>query len=84
MVRLQPSELLRTSFKRESGTARPVGRRWTVAGWLEHWIGNIACPPHIAENTHVGYRVEVVNHLAILETWYMASGMPGVWTWRDF
>jgi integrase len=49
--------------ERESGTARPVGQRWTVAGWLEHWIGNIACLPHIAENTHVGYRVDVVNHL---------------------
>jgi integrase len=49
--------------ERDSGTAQPVGQRWTVAGWLEHWIGNIACPPHIAENTHVGYRVDVVNHL---------------------
>jgi integrase len=50
-------------LERESGTAQPVGQRWTVAGWLEHWIGNIACPPHVAENTHVGYRVDVVNHL---------------------
>jgi integrase len=49
--------------ERDSGTARPAGERWTVAGWLEHWITNIAAPPHIAENTHAGYRVDVVNHL---------------------
>ena len=49
--------------ERDSGMAQPVGQRWTVAGWLEHWIGNIACPPHIAENSHIGYRVDVVNHL---------------------
>jgi integrase len=49
--------------ERDSGTARPVGQRWTVAGWLEYWIGNIACTPHIAENTHAGYCVDVVNHL---------------------
>jgi integrase len=49
--------------ERDSGTARPAGQRWTLAGWLEHWIANIAAPPHIAENTHAGYRVDVVNHL---------------------
>jgi integrase len=49
--------------ERDSGTARPPGQRWTVAGWLEHWIGNIAAPPHIAENTHAGYRVDIVKHL---------------------
>jgi integrase len=49
--------------ERDNGTARPAGQSWTVAGWLEHWIGNIAVPPHIAENTHAGYRVDVVKHL---------------------
>jgi integrase len=49
--------------ERDNGTARPAGQRWTVAGWLDHWIGNIAVPPHIAENTHAGYRVDVVKHL---------------------
>jgi integrase len=49
--------------ERDSGTTRPAGQRWTVAGWLEHWIATIAAPPHIAENTHAGYRVDVVNHL---------------------
>ena len=49
--------------ERESGTARPVGQRWTVASWLDYWITNIAAPPHIAENTHAGYRVDVRKHI---------------------
>src|SRR5262245_39027011 len=48
---------------RASGNAQPVGQRWTVAGWLAHWIENIAVPPHIGENTHAGYRVDVGRHL---------------------
>jgi integrase len=48
---------------RDSGTARSAGQRWTVAGWLEYWIANIAVPPHIADNTHAGYRVDVSKHL---------------------
>ena len=27
----------------DSGTSQPVGQRWTVAGWLEHWIGRASC-----------------------------------------
>jgi integrase len=34
-----------------------------VAGWLAHWIENIAVPPHIGENTHAGYRVDLDRHL---------------------
>ncbi|HEY5359804.1 MAG TPA: site-specific integrase [Streptosporangiaceae bacterium] len=48
---------------RESGTARAAGQRWTVASWLNYWITNIAAPPHIAENTHAGYRVDVRKHI---------------------
>jgi integrase len=49
--------------QRDSGTARRAGERWTVARWLEHWIGNIAVPPAISENTHAGYRVDIEKHL---------------------
>src|SRR5690349_18759661 len=40
-----------------------AGQRWTVALWLTYWIENIAAPPHIGENTHSGYRVDVEQHL---------------------
>ena len=49
--------------ERDTGTARAAGQSWTVAGWLEYWLGNIAVPPHVAENTHAGYRVDVSKHL---------------------
>jgi integrase len=49
--------------ERDQGTVRKVGQRWTVAGWLTHWVENIAAPPHVAENTHFGYRVDVNRHL---------------------
>ena len=55
---------------RDSGNAQPVGQRWTVAGWLAHWIENIAVPPHIGENTHAGYRVDLDRHL-----------IPGIGGW---
>ena len=34
-----------------------------MASWLTHWIENIAVPPHVSENTHAGYRVDVERHL---------------------
>jgi integrase len=40
-----------------------AGQRWTVAAWLTYWIDNIAVPPHIGENAHAGYRVDVEHHL---------------------
>lgn len=49
--------------ERDSGRARAAGQRWTVTGWLEYWIVNVAAPPHVAENTHLGYRVDVNRHL---------------------
>ena len=48
---------------RDQGAVRKAGERWTVGRWLTYWIDNIAVPPHIAENTHLGYRVDVTNHL---------------------
>jgi integrase len=49
--------------ERDSGTARSTGQRWTVTSWLEHWVTSIVAPPHVTENTHSGYRVDVRNHL---------------------
>jgi len=49
--------------ERDTGTARAAGQRWTVAGWLEYWLSNIVVPPHVGENTHAGYRVDVSKHL---------------------
>lgn len=49
--------------ERDRGTLRKAGERWTVAQWLTYWVENIAAPPHVAENTHLGYRVDVNKHL---------------------
>ena len=42
---------------------RKAGPKWTVATWLIFWVGEIAAPPHVAENTHLGYKVDVNRHL---------------------
>jgi integrase len=49
--------------RRDSGRVAKPGQRWTVEKWLTHWIENIAIPPRISENSHSGYRVDVVHHL---------------------
>lgn len=49
--------------ERDQGTVRKAGERWTVGRWLTYWVENIAAPPHVAENTHLGYRVDVNKHL---------------------
>lgn len=48
---------------RDQGTVRRAAERWTVGQWLTYWVENIAAPPHVAENTHLGYRVDVNRHL---------------------
>jgi integrase len=48
---------------RDAARVPNAGQRWTVATWLTHWIDNIAAPPHVSENTHAGYRVDVERHL---------------------
>ena len=48
---------------RDQGTVRKAAERWTVGQWLTYWVENIAAPPHVAENTHLGYRVDVNRHL---------------------
>jgi integrase len=49
--------------ERDRGTVRKAGERWTVGRWLTYWVENIAAPPHVAENTHLGYQVDVNKHL---------------------
>lgn len=48
---------------RDEARVPKAGQRWTVKKWLTHWIDNIAVPPHVSENTHDGYRVDVEKHL---------------------
>ncbi len=48
---------------RDAALVPKAGQRWTVATWLSYWIDNIAVPPHISENAHAGYRVDVEKHL---------------------
>jgi integrase len=48
---------------RDAARAPKPGQCWTVATWLTHWIGNIAVPLHVSENTHAGYRVDIEKHL---------------------
>ena len=48
---------------RDQGAVRKAGERWTVSQWLTFWLDNIAAPPHVAENTHLGYKVDVTRHL---------------------
>ena len=47
---------------RESGTLPSAGQRWTVAGWLEHWLENIA-RPGLRYRSYAAYRVAVRRHL---------------------
>jgi integrase len=49
--------------ERDQGMVRKAGPKWTVASWLTFWVGEIAAPPHVAENTHLGYKVDVNRHL---------------------
>lgn len=47
---------------RDSGTVPRPGKRWTVEGWLTHWLDNIAAPA-LTENAYDAYRVAVHSHL---------------------
>jgi integrase len=48
--------------KRENGSVPRPGVRWTVAGWLEHWLENIARPT-IRQSSYDAYRIAVRVHL---------------------
>jgi integrase len=53
----------RLEKERDSGQIRKPGQRWTVAGWLTHWVDAIAAPPAISDNAQDGYRVDIYRHL---------------------
>ena len=48
--------------KRENGNVPLPGIRWTVGGWLEHWLENIARPT-IRQSSYDAYRIAVRVHL---------------------
>lgn len=48
---------------RDQGRVPKAGQRWRVAAWLHFWVGNIACPPNVSDNTYSGYEVDVRVHL---------------------
>ncbi|MFL6046348.1 MAG: tyrosine-type recombinase/integrase [Propionibacteriaceae bacterium] len=48
--------------KRENGNVPLPGVRWTVAGWLEHWLENIARPT-LRQSSYDAYRIAVRVHL---------------------
>jgi len=48
--------------RRENGSVPLPGVRWSVAGWLEHWLENIARPT-IRQSSYDAYRVAVRVHL---------------------
>ncbi|WP_033222222.1 tyrosine-type recombinase/integrase [Kitasatospora phosalacinea] len=48
--------------KRDEGNVSKVGKKWTVASWLTHWVENIAALS-VRPNTLSGYRVAVNVHL---------------------
>src|SRR5215469_8450529 len=59
-TRAEAAEKVRAlEHERDQGTVRKAGPKWTVASWLTFWVGAIAAPPHVAENTHLGYKVDV-------------------------
>lgn len=49
--------------ERDQHTVRKAGETWTVGRWLTYWLDDIAVPPNVAENTHLGYKVDVTKHL---------------------
>jgi integrase len=48
--------------RRESGAVPAVGRRWTFAAWLEHWLENIA-RPGLRQRSYEAYVIAVRRHL---------------------
>ena len=48
--------------QRDGGSVPRAGRGWTVGGWLEHWLENIARPT-IRYRSWDAYRIAVRKHL---------------------
>ena len=47
---------------RDTGAVPRIGHRWTVAGWLEHWLETIA-RPSLRNTSYDAYRIAVRKHL---------------------
>ena len=47
---------------RDQGRASRVGKRWTLAAWLEHWLENIA-RTDLRPTSYAAYRTAVRTHL---------------------
>ena len=47
---------------RDQGRVSRVGKRWTHAAWLEHWLENVA-RPDLRPTSYAAYRTAVRKHL---------------------
>ena len=47
---------------RDQGRVSRVGKRWTLAAWLEHWLENVA-RPDLRPTSYAAYRTAVRKHL---------------------
>lgn len=47
---------------RDQGQVQRAGHRWTVEGWLEHWLENIAAP-NLRPTSLAAYRTAIRKHL---------------------
>ncbi len=48
--------------ERDQGQVQRAGQRWTVAGWLDHWLENMAAPD-LRPSSLAAYRTAVRKHL---------------------
>lgn len=47
---------------RDRGELQAVSERWTVEGWLNHWLENVS-RPFVQQSTYEGYRAAITVHL---------------------
>ena len=47
---------------RDRGELQAVSERWTVEGWLNHWLENVS-RPFVRQSTYEGYRAAITVHL---------------------
>lgn len=48
---------------RDNARVRQVGKHWTVAAWLDHWLEELA-RPRLRTTSYDAYRTAVVKHLS--------------------
>lgn len=49
---------------RDRGELQAVSERWTVEGWLNHWLENVS-RPFVRQSTYEGYRAAIIVHLIL-------------------